>query len=485
MRTLGLFLGWSLYLFCNLEIFAETKKEEKTLYKMQLGFMGFRAHSVYKENGLFGETLEQQKAGVALPIFLEGFLQSTEREYQVELSLSLLGDPDGSVRIFPGKNSYISLLTKDVSLGIGRKSDPEAFPSFKSWSDGVEGLFIESRNFAGVKLRLDLLDLYRGFPLRETKWLQSAASFLPDAARTKLSFPDFETGENNLRTVERDLSFRYRAGFHLEGRNVLNSIGSLYYLFQVRYISLGNWGRFSRDTLEARGGEKSGDNDYLTHWQFGSGWTGRIVFFGLDTMFSRGLDKTAAHPQRSEKSLAISGEAVRISAGTYGDWGSFRIHGFLSDPDKRASNGEILELGFVGMGNRPFSNPLLQQIWRVAPSAWIGEHGLEKVTGSGLGPRPAGVIGAYLQFREQYWEVTLQANLLSFLKDSEGSSGSWSLSKRGISSDFIREASVQIGHRLLPAQNTLLCIEVGGMEAGPHPFVRQSYLYLYWSWQVL
>ncbi|TGM98786.1 LA_2168 family protein [Leptospira dzoumogneensis] len=391
------------------------------------------------------------------------FEKSTE-QFRSDLEWYLVTTPNSGTFFLPGRNSYFGILYKGLLWGAGRKSDPEEFPAWSFWKDGVEGLFAETE-LDRIKIRFDILDLYRGFPLLENQWLklQGRESFLPKSAREELvSEKDYSLNSQS----------RYRAGISLTGYKE----DRLVYRFRVRYLSLGDWGKFGSDTKESKSESIEGDRDYLVEWRLGLGFLWRYFYISGDLFLSRGIDKTGYHPSRFERSIPISGEALRFDLGFYNTHGKISIFGFLPDREKRSSQGEVLELGFVGMGASPIANPILQQVWGFYPSAWITDQGLEREETNFPGKRPANLLGWKAEGKFSGISTGIHFTYIGFLKEENSSSGLWTISSKNIQNKFLREAGVSISWSPSEDNSAKIELDLGGFESDETTGLKQWYM---------
>lgn len=419
---------------------------------------------LFRTQGRISNEKESSKiSALASPAILGFKFEKYNVKFQTNLEGSLVTTPNSGLVFLPGKNSYFGILYKRFLWGAGRKSDPEEFPGWSSWKDGVEGLFVETE-LDQVSIRFDILDLYRGFPLLENQWLklQGRDSYLPKQAREEL-FSEKDDSPSS--------QSRYRAGISLTG----NKEDRFIYRFRLRYLSLGDWGRFGSDTKESKAETIEGDQDYLVEWRLGLGFLWKFLYFSGDLFLSRGMDKTGYHPDLPERSIPISGEALRFDFGFYNSYGKISFFGFLPDREKRSSQGEILELGFVGMGASPISNPILQQAYGFYPSAWITDHGLEREDTNFPGKRPANLFGWKAQGYFLGISPGLHFTYIGFLKEENSSSGLWAIS-RNMQNKFLREAGLSIAWSPLEDYSTKIELDIGGFESDEATGLRQWYM---------
>ncbi|PJZ26148.1 hypothetical protein CH352_06105 [Leptospira hartskeerlii] len=420
---------------------------------------------LFRTQGRISEEKESSKiSALVLPAVIGFKFEKSTQKFRADLEWNLVSTPNSGLFFLPGKNSYIGILYKGFLWGVGRRSDPEEFPAWSFWKDGVEGLFAETE-LDRVKIRFDFLDLYRGFPLLENQWLklQGRELFLPKQARDEL------ISEKDAAVFSQS---RYRAGINLIG----NKEDRFVYRFRLRYLSLGDWGRFGSDTKESKSETIEGDRDYLVEWRLGLGFIWKYIYVSGDFFLSRGIDKTGYHPNRAERSIPISGEAFRFDLGFYNIYGKISIFGFLPDREKRSSQGEILELGFVGMGASPIPNPILQQVWGFYPSTWITDRGLEREETNFPGKRPTNLFGWKAEGKFFGISPGVHFTYIGFLKEENSSSGLWTISSKNMQNKFLREAGVSIAWSPLEDGSAKIELDLGGFESDEATGLKQWYM---------
>ncbi|PJZ78835.1 LA_2168 family protein [Leptospira neocaledonica] len=446
-----------LFLFLSAQILSSEEVKDPAL-EIYFQWILFRT-----QGRVSNEKESSRISALSSPVILGFKFEKYNEKFKTNLEWTLISTPNSGVIFLPGKNSYFGVLYKGFLWGAGRKSDSEEFPAWSSWKDGVEGLFVET-DLDRIKIRFDVLDLYRGFPLIENQWLklQGRDSFLPKHARDEL-LTDKEYSPTS--------QSRYRAGISLTG----NKEDRFVYRFRARYLSLGDWGRFGSDTKESKSESVEGDRDYLVEWRLGLGFLWKNFYISGDFFLSRGIDKTGYHPARSERSIPISGEALRFDLGFYNSYVKISFFGFLPDREKRSPQGDILEMGFVGMGASPISNPILQQVWGFYPSAWITDQGLEREETNFPGKRPANLFGWKAEGKFLGISPGIHFTYIGFLKEENSSSGLWAIS-RNMQNKFLREAGVSIAWSPLEDGSAKIELDLGGFESDEVTGLRQWYM---------
>lgn len=428
-----------------------------------ISFWTFRTQGREKNPGW---AKAEQIAGIAQPIVLSLEWRRKSEYLYLNFQLDAIASGEHGLKLFLGDQAYIGIKSKNLLWGLGRKSDPVSFPAWNSWKDGVEGFFVET-NSSPTQVRFDLLDLYRGFPLLENGWLSfyGRENYLTPSAAKEL-LPESPDRMNT--------SSRFRSGIHIYG----TKDSSWVYQGRLRYLSLGNWGSFGKETKESKAGSEIGDNDYLTEWRFSLGYLWKHFYLSGDLYLTRGLEKTGSNRFRSEKSLGINGQALRIDLGAYSSFGKISLFGFLPNREKRNSQGEILELGFVGMGTSPLANPLLVQVWEFYPSSWVTPRGLEREDSNYPTKRPAGFCGIRLEGNLSSLQFEVRYTYISFLETEKEFSGRWVLTKEAMSSTFLREAGIRLRYSPIEELPAYLEIHLGGIETEVATGIKQWYLLL-------
>lgn len=262
-------------------------------------------------------------------------------KYDIELNTIVDIKNSNQIKLYPGNNAYFKSDFNKFSLIIGRKSFSSLYRADSYWNDGVEGISITSDFRKAGKFNLYIFDIYRGFPLLKNEFLFQKPS---------------EPGN------------RLRYGFGYDFENKLFKIN-----YQFGFTQFLNWGIFSEDKQNT----EMGDGDYIYHNSLTLGNRSDYFFYSFTLMSSRGLDRTVYNSYRKSSQLLFSGEALNLNIGfEYSKIKSF-ISLFIPDSNKLNKQGEILELGYVGMGAYYAEGFLLSQYINFLPSNWITGKGLE------------------------------------------------------------------------------------------------------------
>ncbi|TGK35194.1 hypothetical protein EHQ12_11045 [Leptospira gomenensis] len=390
---------------------------------------------------------------------------STDRfrwKIQTDLSLS----PDSGIAFFAGKNLYLEWKTKNTSVFLGRKREETKRSSFRDWIDGTDGVIVESSFGDLGRIRLDLFDFYSGFPLFEKKAF--AEKILK--SKPKMAVSSEKDGERVVteeNTSNSSFQNRYRGGVSYGWSSEFLDAG-----IRFQYLNLQNWGNFSNDLkADPSSNVSSGDRDYLTHSTVELNWKWNGLYCFLSGILARGQDKTNWNRNRNSSSIPISGEAILVSLGVTLPFGDFHLFGFLPDRDKRNSQDEVLELGFVGMGSSP--SPVFATIQSLDfyPSAWITDRGLEKRNTRQGGRRQSAWFGADLEYKKSLYQVRLYFASYTFLSETGEHSGALTISKETFQRRFFREFCLQ-GSFYFPSENpkipfSFLKLSLGGWIGDP------------------
>lgn len=324
--------------------------------------------------------------------FGQAIYSGKKANYQYHLDIGFLqrfSDNEKRDYFYFGENTYIQLPFADFSFYFGRIIHPN-YPAFLAWKDGSEGIAIKMTG-EDWQVRLTVFDYYRGFPL----------------------LANFQYASKEVLTAKKGNRLRHSLSSSYQGY-----LGQL--RFSLAYLNSYDWGSFSRDLPQ----ETSGDRDFLYHIGFGYQQEISSFVFGGQFTLARGLDKVAYNPFFTGKSIPIVGELITLFGQYKGnDWG-INFFCFLPDADKRNSQGQVLELGFVAMGSNPFTTKVLGQGLNFYPSAWVTQKGFEKTDAILHGRRNSFWTQMQIYFLYQKWKMILQYNyLLPIVLDGENSGG--------------------------------------------------------------
>ena len=189
-------------------------------------------------------------------------------------------------------------------------------------------------------LKIYLFDIYRGFPLLKNEFFIPKKNEVGDRLRYGLEY----TFENRF--------------FYIN-----------YYFSLTQFW---NWGKFSVDRQDS----KLGDGDFLYHNSLTFGYRLKYLNSYLSILSSRGVDKTTYDPIRKSSSLIFSGEAVQLGFSFEYQKLNILTNFFLPDTNKKNQQGEILELGYIGMGAYYSDGFLISQVLNFLPANWVTGNGL-------------------------------------------------------------------------------------------------------------
>lgn len=386
----------------------------------------------------------------------------------IKLQADLIASSESKLAFFAGKNLFFEFKKEHVSLVVGRTQEEMKGSAFTDWIDGTDGIVIKA-NFKELgRVRFDLFDFYSGYFLFEKNGLKNT---ILNTKKTQFD----QAGEIEVQdSIFNTFKNRYRGG-----------VGYRYDLpyletgFRFQYLNLQNWGRYANDLISETGNVSSGDRDYLTHStiELKLKYSRFHCFFA--GILTRGQDKTGWNRIRKASAIPITGEAVLISTGVTWNFWKFDVFGFLPDRDKRSENGEILELGFIGIGSSPSPVFSTNQSLDFYPSAWITDRGLEKQSGIQNGKRQSAWTGINLEYKESIIRFRLYIASYFFLSDTKGNEGALTMSREGFRKDYLREALIET-LVYFPSENTkfdflYLKASLGGSWSDPESARKESF----------
>ena len=306
--------------------------------------------------GVFQKSLEKKEEGQESQFervsngfaFLNPRIESEENKILTNMSLYLLGDPAASDRMdfYIAKNFYGGYNFESFQIFFGRKEFISTNLPMFPMNDGNDGIVIEKKFLNSFTLTVSPMDYYSGFQNFSDSYLRN--------------YSDSSSKSGN----------RYRQTIQIGYDSDRIKIISLF-----SYLNLGSWGVSSSDRNKTN---PSGDEDFVYNANLNFEYKIQSFRFGFNFLLSRGIDKTTYNRERQNSFLPISGEAIYGFLGFQKNGFSISSGFFLPDADKRNSGGEILELGYVGMGTGLPRGFLLTRFLDFYPSVWITPYGLEK-----------------------------------------------------------------------------------------------------------
>jgi hypothetical protein len=381
--------------------------------EIKAGFdtIGFGLHSSQDiKDSKTSTTIYNRNSEYILLPHLVGKKENETFGYDFEFMAPVKENFNGQFPVYSGGNSYLYFNFKGIQFEFGRKEFTKLNPFTPR--DGSEGVKLSYTFKEKFILECIAFDYYRGFPLYEYEFA------------LKESDPIFTKGNRA----------RHGIGLAYNGLTFSTNI-------QFLYLNLGDWGHSSKDDARKN---PTGDEDFLYQGKFDSKFTSDTLDIYLTLLFSRGLDKTISNPERKEKSLPITGEAVRFGATMKFNIFKLSIHGFLPDRDKRNSTGEVLEMGYVGTGTNPTSSVLLAQELNFYPAAWVTREGLEKQNSYYSGRRNSFAAGAKLGFEYKKFSLYAVGDHYTPYLESGASNGSISIRKKDFSKSFLVETGIEL-----------------------------------------
>ncbi|WP_046691751.1 LA_2168 family protein [Leptospira santarosai] len=423
-------------------IFLPISASEKSKGWTQISWMGWGLAGSRKDSDLLsqekeGRTYKELRINSSL---IRGEIdESLETSgVNIRLQADLTASSESKLAFFAGKNLFFEFKKENLSLVVGRIQEELKRSAFTDWTDGTDGIVIKA-NFKELgRVRFDLFDFYSGYSLFEKNGLRN----------TILNTKNARFDPTNEIEVSNIFKNRYRGGVSYRYDLPYLETG-----FRFQYLNLQNWGRYANDSVSETGNVSSGDRDYLTH----SAIELKLKYSRFHCFFSgilaRGQDKTGWNRIRKASAIPITGEAILISTGVTWNFWKFDIFGFLPDRDKRSENGEVLELGFIGIGSSPSPVFSTNQSLDFYPSAWITDRGLEKQSGIQSGKRQSAWTGINLEYQESLIRFRLYIASYFFLSDTKGNEGALTISKSGFRKDYLRETLIET-LVYFPSENT-------------------------------
>lgn len=335
--------------------------------------------------------------------------------YDVQLLLnSPLKSENYHNYLYMGENANLGFTYKNLNLFLGRKKFDSGKFIKSYWKDGMEGLSAEMRLNERFRIDFYALDIYRAFPLFEKNFLLRE-----------------EEKENYLKKGER---YRHGLAILYDSKNLFSKIDFL-------YLNMENWGTFASDDYKKKA---AGDGDFLYTSRLNL--TGKTKYFrtGMELHLVRGLDRATYHPERKEKSISISGELVQIFFESNWKFINFKLAEFIPDSDKRNKQGEVLEIGFIGMGTYPSSGNILNKELNYYPSAWVTDKGLQKINTFYGGRMNSFWSFASISFLWKNFRFELSGNYYLPRTWKSESSGKLTIAKESFSRSFLAEAEIAV-----------------------------------------
>ncbi|MBM9501764.1 hypothetical protein JWG44_16025 [Leptospira sp. 201903071] len=373
---------------------------------------------------------------------------------------------ESKIRFYAGRDLFFELKNAKLSLALGRISEEGKHSSFRDWADGTDGIVVRANFKEWGNVRIDLFDFYSGYQLFEKN------SFRETIRNTKKD-QSFSLDEiSNVDSNSDSFRNRYRGG-----------VGYRYALWfleagvRFQYLNFQNWGRYGDDL--AVSSNSSGDRDYLTHSTIDLNWKWNGFFCFLSGILAKGQDKTGWNRIRNSGNIPITGEAILVSFGFENSRWKLETFGFLPDRDRRKENGEILELGFVGIGSNPSPVFATNQSLDFYPSAWVTEKGLEKQFSLLSGKRQSAWSGINLEYKESMMRLRFYLASYFFLRENAGCSGALTLSRDSFQNGYFRESFFQTT-LFFPTEEervplSFLKLTLGGWMSDPQTAQREFF----------
>ncbi|WP_061248339.1 LA_2168 family protein [Leptospira alstonii] len=440
-----------LFVYSFFIMFFPASASEKNNGWTQVSWMGWGLAGSQKTSGLSqskeDRTLKELRINSSL--FHAGIDRGLETSrVNLRLQADWIVSGESKLAFFAGRNLFLEFKKENVSLIVGRVGEEMKTSAFTDWMDGTDGITIKSNLGELGHVRFDLFDFYSGYSLFEKNGLKNTI------LNTKKGKFDSEKGSAYVDSEKVEVATsdifknRYRGGVSYRYDLPYLETG-----FRFQYLNLQNWGRYTNDLISETENVSSGDRDYLTH----STLELKLKLFWFHCFFSgilaRGQDKTGWNRVRNASAIPVTGEAVLISVGAFRNSWKFDAFGFLPDRDRRSENGEVLELGFIGMGSSPSPVFSTNQSLDFYPSAWITDRGLEKQFGIQGGKRQSAWTGINLEYHKSLIRFRLYAASYFFLSDTQGNSGALTISRDSFQKGYLKETLIQ-ALMYFPSENT-------------------------------
>ncbi|MDZ4724516.1 MAG: hypothetical protein SH817_00055 [Leptospira sp.] len=326
----------------------------------------------------------------------------------------------GRELLYVGKNSYASVSIAGFWLGIGRRNFIFRKSPFSGYSDGGEGVFLESKIFEHLTTQIFLWDHYRGYSLLEKEYLS----------------PRNLNGES--KEIIQSQRRRHSFGLVYE-KNIIISFG-------ISYLEFGSWGKQTRE-LTQNVGKYGADGDSLVNGNFGIKHPIGGFYTQMECLWSKGVDRSPSKTSNTPGSIVIEGEALQLGVGYANDFIHSGISAHVNDSDERNHENQIIKLGYLGTGTHMGSTYFISQNLNMFPSGHFTESGLERnqTIVNGRLPASYGEIFFSINFYDLNFKVT-SAILLPY-KASGKSDGKISFKKEEYETFYISESSLDISFK--------------------------------------
>jgi hypothetical protein len=331
-------------------------------------------------------------------------------EYDLDFKLSKKFQENKNQDIlFLGRNLYFQIpFSNNGKIFLGRKSfNPTAY-SQKLANDGTEGIGIEYKANENCNLNFFVFDFYRGYPLFEKNFFKEKV----------------QSSKTQILRQGTSIEFKYKS---IESK------------FEFLYLNFFNTGTFANEEKS-----KTGDRDFLYQASFNLFWKSSYFITGFNLNIQRGLDKTFFQPSTRQRALPISGELLEFFLTSYINRLQIKSSFFIPDTDKRNSASEVIQIGYIGLGNHPSNSFLTNQDINFFPSAWITESGLEKTFSIQNGRWNS--IWSSLAFIYKFanWKILIQGDYYLPRTNQGSSLGEISFSSKDYTKSFITEGKLNL-----------------------------------------
>jgi hypothetical protein len=322
--------------------------------------------------------------------------------------------------IYAGKNSYISLSLGQFWLGVGRRNFIFRESPFSGYSDGGDGLFIESDFQKKWKFQFFLWDHYRGYRLLEKEYLS----------------PSLLSGQE----IEAHSGQRRRHSFGLVYED------SFRFSFGISYFEMGTFGKQTKE-VNSNVTKYGADGDAVILGNLGGKKNLGNFYTSLEFLWAKGVDKTANKATTTSGSFLIEGEAITLGAGYSDNFIRFGIATQIHDSEERNDKNQIVKLGYLNTGTHLGSTYYLSQYLQMYPSGHFTESGLER-NQTLLRGRSQGSYGEIF-FGVQFYEIffKLSSALILPYRASGPSDGKISLKRENYENFYLSEYSLELAYK--------------------------------------
>ncbi|MDF3819263.1 hypothetical protein P3G55_05100 [Leptospira sp. 96542] len=306
--------------------------------------LGNRAGEFQEESYLF------RRSGQMVALKFKDKNEYEKFNWELDAQL-VLNRNDSTNSFYFGKNNYLMYKTPLSNIGVGKKEHLSKPKSFSTYSDGGEGIFVETNPSSELSIQLFLWDRYQGYPLFDKERFFSVL-LRPEA-------PQYEKSHHR------------RHSFGIKYGN-LHSVS-----FGLQYTEFGTWGKHTREReVDVKEVGADGDSIISSNISLFSDWEFLQLYF--DILIVSGTDRTLGNYSKLGNSIPIRGEAFQLGLkGFYQNFTSEWSH-FVTDRSERTNENQIVKEGYMLSGTHPGQSYFISQILHIFPSVGLLNAGSEK-----------------------------------------------------------------------------------------------------------